>query len=82
MVTAKQESEDAQLAAGALPEIDVRRAQLYLTYLKYSPAVVDGLYGKRSRSALIEFRLKNGLGSSDRVDQPVLIAMQSQVRQL
>jgi hypothetical protein len=66
-----------QYAAGALPDIEVRRAQLYLTYLGFDTGGVDGIYGKRSRSAVMKFREENGLGSGDRVDQAVLAAMRA-----
>ncbi len=66
-----------QYNAGTLPDVEVRRAQLYLTYLGFAPGGVDGLHGKRSRSAVVAFREANGLGSSDRVDKGVLEAMQA-----
>ena len=71
-----------QYAAGALPDIEVRRAQLYLTYLGLAPGSIDGLHGKRSRSAVVQFREANGLGSGDRVDKAVLEAMQARVAAL
>lgn len=71
-----------QYASGALPDIEVRRAQLYLTYLGFAPGAIDGLHGKMSRSAVVKFRQANGLGNSDRVDKAVLDAMQARVRAL
>jgi hypothetical protein len=71
-----------QYASGALPDIDVRRAQLYLTYLGFAPGAVDGLHGKRSRSAVTAFREANGLPGTDRVDKVVLEALQSRVSAL
>ena len=71
-----------QYASGALPDIEVRRAQLYLTYLGYAPGAIDGLHGKMSRSAVVKFRETNKLGNSDRVDKGLLDAMQARVRAL
>jgi hypothetical protein len=68
-------------ASGALPDIEVRRAQLYLTYLDFAPGAIDGVHGKRSRSAVAKFREENGMSHSDRVDKMALDAMQKQVRE-
>lgn len=69
-------------AAGALPDVDVRRAQLYLTYLGLAPGTVDGLHGKRSRSAVQAFRQQQDLRTSDRVDRTLLDALQTAVQAL
>jgi hypothetical protein len=71
-----------QYASGALPDIEVRRTQLYLTYLEFDTGTIDGIHGKRSRSAVARFREKNEMGNSDRVDKAALDAMQKQVREL
>ena len=71
-----------QYASGALPDVDVRRAQLYLTYLGFAPGTVDGMHGKRSRSAVAAFRERNGLQPGDRVDKGLLEALQARVRAL
>lgn len=68
-----------QYASGALPDIDVRRAQLYLSYLGIDPGGVDGMHGKRSRSAVVQFRAENGVGSGERVDKALLDALQARV---
>lgn len=66
-----------QYSSGALPDIDVRRAQLYLTYLGFNPQGIDGIHGKMSRSAVIKFRETHGMGSGDRIDKAVLEAMKA-----
>lgn len=71
-----------QYASGALPDIEVRRAQLYLTYLGYDTGGIDGIHGKRSRSAVARFREENGLDNNDRVDKAALDAMKRKVRDL
>jgi N-acetylmuramidase/Putative peptidoglycan binding domain len=72
----------AQFAAGVLPDVDVRRAQLYLTYLGYAPGSIDGVYGKRSRDAVLAFRLDSGVGSGDGLDSALLSALQAKVATL
>ena len=69
-------------ASGAFPDIEVRRSQLYLTYLGFAPGAVDGLHGKFSRSAVAQFRAAEGLGSGERVDRALVDAMQSKVAAL
>ena len=71
-----------QFASGTLPDIDVRRAQLYLTYLGFAPGGIDGLHGKFSRSALVKFREGNGLGSSESVDKALLDALHAKMQTL
>jgi len=71
-----------QYSAGVLPNIDVRRAQLYLTYLGFAPGAVDGLHGKLSRSAVVRFREANRLDGGDRVDKDLLDTLQSSVQSL
>ena len=41
---------------GALPDLDVRAIQAYLTYLGYNPGPVDGVVGRFTRSALDMFQ--------------------------
>ena len=69
-------------ASGATPDVEVRRAQLYMTYLGYAPGAIDGLHGKFSRSAVAKYRSVHGLVDSDRVDQTLLAALQDDVRAL
>lgn len=64
-----------QYASGVLPDIEVRRAQLYLTYLGYAPGGVDGIHGKLSRSAVVRFRAEAGLPAGDRVDAALIAAL-------
>jgi hypothetical protein len=48
-------------SAGALPDLNVRAAQLYLTYLGFHPSRIDGVAGRRSQSALVHFQIQRGL---------------------
>jgi hypothetical protein len=45
-----------------LPDIELRTAQVCLTYLGFSPQGVDGVMGSRTRTALLAYRRARGLG--------------------
>jgi hypothetical protein len=58
--------------AGVFPDLNVRTAQAYLSYLGYHPGGVDGLIGPRTRSALNDFQEKNGLPETAAVTEEVV----------
>jgi hypothetical protein len=68
--------------AGPLPDLAVRAAQIYLTYLGYHPGPVDGMLGRFTRSALNEFQGKHGLKITDNVDQGIISALKQEVEKL
>jgi hypothetical protein len=41
-----------RLSLGVLPDLNVRAAQLYLTYLGFHPGSIDGIAGEKTLSAL------------------------------
>ena len=51
-----------------IPDLGLRAAQVALTYLGYNPGPVDGLRGRLTRSALIEFQTKHKLTASGELD--------------
>src|SRR6185437_4278727 len=61
-----------QFAAGPLPDLEIRTAQLYLTFAGYAPGPVDGTIGPRTRAALIRFQTCEGLPMTGSVDCAVL----------
>jgi peptidoglycan hydrolase-like protein with peptidoglycan-binding domain len=65
-----------------MPDLAVRQAQLLLTFLGFAPGVIDGVLGKRTRSAVVLFRQQQGLGSSDAVNGPLLDALAAAVNLL
>ncbi len=74
--------EHAKFASNlGVPDLDVRRAQLYLVYLG-EKLTVDGLYGRFSRAAVRRFRETAGLVVNERVDRPLLEALAARVRAL
>jgi hypothetical protein len=60
-----------------LPDLDLRAAQAALGYLGYDAGPVDGLRGRRTRSALIEFQQSKNLvptGELDETTKTLLLA--------
>ena len=77
---------DVRLAAsfalfsnGALPNLRVRQVQVLLTFLDFNPGTIDGIVGKRTRSAIVSFREKFGPGDSDEIDDDLIAALQQRV---
>ena len=60
----------AKYSAGPLPDIRVRQAQALLTFLGLDPGTVDGVIGKRTRSAVAQFT-----GASDEIDDALIAAL-------
>lgn len=58
----------AALAAGPLPDLRLRTAQLYLTYLGYDPKGVDGIMGRNTRNALLQFQASETLPQTGQLD--------------
>lgn len=56
-------AEFQKFSAGVLPDLEVRAAQLYLTYLGFHPGGVDGIAGVRTLAALADFQRRTGLPS-------------------
>ncbi|MGF1457033.1 MAG: N-acetylmuramidase domain-containing protein [Alphaproteobacteria bacterium] len=54
-------TEFEKFAAGAVPNVEVRAVQLYLTYLNFDPRGVDGIFGARSRAAVADFLTSRGV---------------------
>lgn len=60
---------------GAMPDVDLRAAQLYLTFGGFDPGPVDGVLGSRTRAALVDFQNQEGLPATGEVDDAVLAAL-------
>ena len=68
-----------KFSAGPLPDLQIRQAQALLTFLGFDPNGVDGIAGKRTRSAAALFREKNGMPASDVIDNDLIAALRAQV---
>jgi hypothetical protein len=80
---------DARLAAsfgkfstGELPDLTVRQVQVLLTFLGMHPGTIDGVIGKRTRSAIAEFRDQAGLDGPDDIDDHLISALRSRLQLL
>ena len=76
---------DVRLAAayqkystGLLPDLTLRGAQIYLTYLGYQPGPVDGMLGRMTRSALTQFQQAQGLDPTGEPDDASWAKLQEQ----
>jgi len=63
----------AGFASGLLPDILVRQAQMFLMFLGFEIGSIDGIAGKRTRSAVRQFRQEHRLGDSDVIDDGLII---------
>jgi len=75
---------DTRLAAAhdaieqnGLPDLVLRAAQLYLTFLAFRPGPIDGVMGPRTLAALHRFQASRGLAATDRVDAPTFDALRA-----
>lgn len=57
----------AKFRAGALPDLTVRAAQLYLVFLGRHPGAVDGIIGRLTLSALNDFQRDSGLQPTESI---------------
>jgi hypothetical protein len=62
-------------SAGVLPDLSVRAAQLYLTYLGFHPGPIDGVAGEHTLSALSQFQTKNGMQPTSVIDEDMVIRL-------
>jgi hypothetical protein len=65
-------AEFQKYSAGGVPDLTVRAAQLYLTYLGFHPGPIDGIAGTRSLSALADFQKQHGLVKTSTIDSHIV----------
>lgn len=66
-----------EYSSGSLPDLNVRAAQLYLTYLGFHPGSVDGIAGQRTLSALTQFRTQAGIVNTQAIDRDTVAQLQA-----
>jgi hypothetical protein len=64
-----------KFAQGPLPDLTVRAAQTYLTFLGFSPGSIDGVAGRLTLSALREWQEASGFPQQDVVDDEAIAAL-------
>ncbi len=55
-------------SVSGLPDLNVRAAQLYLTYLGFHPGPIDGIAGTNTLAALADFEAQRGLEQTAAID--------------
>ena len=66
-----------KFSSGASPDLRVRTAQIYLMYLGFDPSTIDGVFGKRTRSAMNEFQSNKGMPITDDLDDATFAAIEA-----
>ena len=61
-----------KISAGGIPDLNVRAAQLYLTYLGFHPGPIDGVAGTLTLSALADFLTQHGQANTSHIDADVV----------
>ena len=67
----------ARFSVGPMPDLRVRAAQLYLTFLGYKPGGVDGGFGANTQNALMRFQAAKELPVSGLLDDQSFAAMEA-----
>jgi N-acetylmuramidase len=70
-------NEYQRFSAGVLPDLIVRAAQLYLTYLGFHPGPIDGIAGEHTMTALADFGVQSGVLHASTIDQECIAGLQS-----
>ncbi len=65
--------------SGAIPDVDVRAGQLYLTYLNFYPGSIDGVMGKFTVSALHEFQKEKGREFTDYIQEKEVLELKQYI---
>jgi hypothetical protein len=66
----------ARFSTGPMPDLRIRAAQLYLTYLGYAPRGVDGWFGGGTQKALVRFQIARDLAPSGALDDTTYTALE------
>ena len=70
-------SEFQRFSAGMMPDLTVRAAQLYLTYLGFHPGTIDGIAGQHTTIALATFASQNGLEHASSIDESSVVQLKN-----
>ena len=66
-----------QVRSGTIPDLVVRAAQAYLTFLGHDPHGIDGIMGRMTRAALNDYQSEKELPLTDFVDEATLAALRA-----
>jgi hypothetical protein len=65
----------ARYSGGAMPDLDLRAAQLYLTFQGYEPGPIDGVPGPRTQAAIMSFQQRHNLPATGILDAELIALM-------
>jgi|SRR5579863_757605 len=68
-----------KFSVGPLPDLNVRTAQLYLTFAGLDPGGVDGILGPKTQSALIVWQQRQGLSQTGSADPDTLASLTASI---
>ena len=68
----KLNAEFQKYTAAGVPDLDVRAAQLYLTYAGFHPGSIDGVAGEHTLDALAQFQSQQGISATTVIDAQCL----------
>jgi len=75
-------AEQERVKRGSGPDLIVRTAQIYLTFLGYDTFGVDGILGRLTRSALNDYQLDQGLEPTQAIDDAAIQRLAADVANL
>lgn len=75
----KLNSQYQKYASAKLPDLNIRAAQLYLTYLGLQPGTIDGIPGAKTMAALAQFETQNGIPHAASVDDNCVAQLRNAV---
>ena len=66
-------------SSGSLPDLTVRAAQLYLTYLGFPPGSIDGIAGEHTMAAMAQFETANGIQPTTSIDDQCVAQLRNAI---
>ena len=66
-----------KVSVGGTPDLRVRAAQAYLTFIGHDPHGIDGVMGRMTRAAMNDFQAAAGLPLTDAIDAATLAALRA-----
>jgi hypothetical protein len=72
---ARLNGEYQKCVAGGLPDLNVRLAQLYLTYLGFHPGPVDGIAGEETLTAFSDYADQQGIPDNGLIDSGAVASL-------
>jgi hypothetical protein len=62
-------------STGPLPDLTIREVQVLLTYNGIDPKGIDGVLGKGTQAAILQFQARNGINQTGQIDDALVRAL-------